>query len=393
MTINTKYFTDTQLDVLLDEVCKRLQLDATRRDIVETSYNYVTNWIEEDKEFFKNLKPELFAYGSYAIGTTTKPLNRDEFDLDFIVMVIYNYSKIAPEDFIDKLYERLKKNKIYEGKLEKLRFCVRIKYDRQFHLDIMPGCQVFSNSKKLLVPDTKKNDWAIRNPKGYIKWFEGRFITETNLLQLYESRKMKFIAQIRAAIGKTEELPQAVPYQFVQPLQKSVQLLKRYRDIYFEKKPELATSSIILTTLAGRFYRQDVSIYEALDGIIQRIHNVSRSLGPGSYIEITNPADDNEDEALKEKFSDKWNEKPELYHAFLGFIDDVRVKWEALKSEPTKQGKTHILKQLFGENIGNVITENEDLWQMNNRATPSQPVVRDKAKLAALASRQKPWRK
>lgn len=393
MTINTKYFADTQLDVLLDEVCKKLQLDATRRQMVETSYNYVTNWIEDDDEFFKNLKPELFAYGSYAIGTTTKPLSRDEFDLDFVVMVIYDYSKIAPEDFINRLYERLKKNKIYTGKLEKLRFCVRIKYDRQFHLDIMPGCQIPNRPKKLLVPDTKRNYWAIRNPKGYIKWFKGRFITDMNLLRLYESKKMDFIAKVRAAIGKTEELPQAVPYEFVQPLQKSVQLLKRYRDIYFEKTPELATSSIILTTLAGRFYQQEVSIYDSLDGIIQRIHGVSRNLSPRSYIEITNPADDNENEALKEKFSDKWKEKPELYNAFIEFIDDVRLKWEVLKNEQTKQGKVNILRQLFGENIGNSITENEDLWQMNNRATPPQPTVKNKTKLAALASRQKPWKK
>lgn len=398
---------DFQLDILLDEVCAKLQLDATRRAKAETAYNYVTKWIEDDSEFFGNLKPELFPYGSYSIGTTVKPLSRDEFDLDFAVMVFYDRSKISVQSFLGKLYKRLNENGKYKGKVERLRFCVRIKYDSDFHLDIMPGCNI-TNTDKMVVPDTKRNYWPIRNPKGYEEWFKGLFIKDLNLLRSYQNEKYNFIKLLKSKvggtlpfIGKTEELPQQVPYELVQPLQKAVQLLKRHRDIYFKNTPDLATSSVILTTIAGRFYKDDVSIYESLNNIIDRIYNVGVGLDHGKFIEITNPADDRESQ--KERFSDKWIEKPQLYEAFWKFIVDTKIKWERLKSETTKEGKAKVLIELFGEGIGRPILEDDELWNISNEVsprfsappsviTPPKPGAGEEAKLAALARRQKPWR-
>lgn len=349
---------EVMLDVILDNICEQLQLDNSRREMAEKAYKTVTDWIEADEDFFKKLNPYLYAYGSYAIGTTVKPLGKEEFDLDFTAMVIYNWSKLTPQQFLDKLFDRLNSHGTYKGKVERLRYCVRINYASKFHLDIMPGCLIPETENRMVVPDTRRTRWVLRNPKGYINWFEGLYIQKVEQLNLFDYYQFRGMS----VELKSEPLPQTVHYKLTQPIQRAIQLLKRYRDIYFEDKKELATSSVILTTIAGRYYQGETSIYETLNGIITRIYYNSQRLKYGDFLEVTNPADDHLPSNQQEKFSEKWKEKPELYKAFLEFVADVKIKWEKLKEQSgSVRTKSNLIEELFGQKVSQNAFTNHSL--------------------------------
>jgi len=368
---NMDFLSDKKMasEIILDNLCRQIQLDSHREEVMQTTYGAVTKIISEDDGFFGSLEPLIYPYGSKAIGTTIKPLKSDEFDLDFIVKVVYNWNKITQQEFIDKLYHLLNNHGRYKGKVEKFRFCVRINYKSQFHMDIMPGCEITYKPEKLKVPDTKKTMWANRNPKGFILWFKSKFIDNISNIYLNDYYKYLHSVEMKAEV---EDLPDSQPYQVTQPLQRAVQLIKRRRDVYFKDNDEYATLSIILTTIAGMFYNQETSIFDTIDGIIGRVDRLVTSRGIHSPIEIVNPADFNENEADKEKFSDKWKEGErgeKLYSEFVKFIRNLREEWNILKESSGKPDK--LIGQMFGESITEKAFENRVLLANNLRKSNS----------------------
>src|SRR5690606_32334136 len=108
------------------------------------------------------------------------------------------------------LYILLNDNGVYKGKVERKRFCVRINYKSEFHMDIMPCCEIPSKPEKLKAPDTKRSIWANRNPKGFIEWFEGKFIIEHSKIQLNEYYRYVHSIDFR---GEVEEMPETQEYE------------------------------------------------------------------------------------------------------------------------------------------------------------------------------------
>src|SRR5699024_2031207 len=106
------------------------------------------------------------------------------------------------------------------------------------------------------VPDRKAKDWKDSNPKGYTTWFNER------------SAQIKKTFEVRADI---EPLPSDESIERKAPLKRSVQLIKRFRDIYFEKDSDSAPISIVLTTLAGEVYEGKVSVNETISEYLKQI--------------------------------------------------------------------------------------------------------------------------
>jgi hypothetical protein len=390
MIINEEWLQDhdKQLEIVLDVVCEKLQLPKTLKAKVDTSYQTIVQLIEEDDEFFKGLEPHMFPYGSYAIDTTNKPWDREEFDLDFAIFVIFNKSEITTKGFLQKLYNLLERHGTYKDKIELLRFCVRIQYEG-FHLDIMPGCYPEYDNLKMEVPDTKKIQWAYRNLKGYADWFKGGFILNEREIKLFSYYEKRGYYTINAS---SEPLPQSVPYEVVQPLQKAVQLIKRARDIYFQRNNlgEYKTRSVVLTTLVGQFYNGENNIYETLNNVIQNIYELSEQFTSSTPIDIYNPAD------KRENFSDKWKEpgKERLYKEFLNFAKYLKDKWEELKDESTKKGRSELLKDLFGKSVAKEILLTDNLWSNRQNVQPrmNMPNYIPHSKNLAEVAPEKPWR-
>lgn len=335
MLLNTDTF--SMLDDILIRIGSKLQLDDTRRTLAEERYKSVAGFLK-DSEKFGSFDLDIYPHGSFRIGTSTKPILNDEYDLDFILEFESEPYTNDPNKVLIDLHSTLNENGNYKGKLSFHKRSVRINYANEFHMDIVPGFAIYRDSNMILVPDRKLLTWKDSNPKGYAEFFEGKYIFEKSLLE---------------KAFNIEELPDQEDYTRLQPLQKGVQLIKRYRDIYFmERKIEekYRTKSIILTTLAAHAYQGEYSESMLLSNILSFIENliVSNHYYP---FELSNPANEGE------KFSEQWN-NTDTYKYFIDFIGDFKTKWDSVIETEGIHNLQPKLISLFGETLSkNAIRE------------------------------------
>lgn len=318
-----------QLDDLLDRMAESLQLDKTRYELMIQHYEAIKKWIEADELFFKPFKYELYPHGSVRIKTTVKPIGKDEFDLDIALHLKIQWSNHTPERIYSELKRRLSEHSIYKEKMELKNRCIRLNYSGDFHMDILPGIQENEwDEDKLRIPDRLLGCWVSSNPRGYSKWF------------LDKSNTVK-ISLLEKAL-RAENLP-SNDYEDKKPLQRAVQLIKRYRDIYFQDNDTFKTSSIVLTTIAGLNYNGEESIFLAVENIINQIRQ--HTFYNSTRIKVLNPVNPEED------FTDKWEKEPRYYQAFRAFCEHLYEQWQELKKDNGIISEGHILKGLFGDDL------------------------------------------
>ncbi|MCB0460078.1 MAG: nucleotidyltransferase [Flavobacteriaceae bacterium] len=319
----------TQLDDLLDKMAEKVQLGKTRYNRMIEHYEAVKDWIESDEQFFKPYKYDIYPHGSVRIQTTVKPIGKDEFDLDIAIHLKTSWANHSPQRIYNELKRRLGEHEKYKSMMELKNRCVRLNYAGDFHMDIMPGIQESEyNEDKIRVPDKELNSWVSSNPRGYAKWFHHK----ANMV------KQSLLEKALRAEG----LP-ADDFENKKPLQRAVQLIKRYRDICFQKDDSYKTSSIVLTTVAGQFYNGEDSIYETIDNVITKIRS-KMNLQAGR-IKVLNPVNEEED------FTDKWDDEPQYYIEFQKFCEFLYETWQKLKEENGVLEEGELLKGLFGTEI------------------------------------------
>mgnify|MGYP000990770245 CR=1 FL=1 len=320
-----------QIDDLLARAAENLQLDKTRREKIESSYKAIQDVLDNDQVYFHSKNFEIYPQGSVRIGTTVKPIAANEFDLDIVLHIKDNvYEQTDPMKVFNELKRVLQENGNYKDKVKPKTRCVRLNYTGDYHMDILPGCQhnVY-NDDKIVIPDRELKKWLISNPRGYAKWFLGKA----------ESVKQTLLEKAYAA----EEIP-SDEFATKKPLQRAVQIIKRYRDLFFEKSPDYATPSIVITTLAGQLYQNQDSIFETIDNIITQIYgkvNLSRT----KRIKVLNPVDNEED------FTDKWEREPKYYTEFIRFTEALYQSWQKLKQNNGIVEESNILKGLIGDSL------------------------------------------
>lgn len=330
-----------QKEELLAITAANLELDTTRIQQMESAYRAVNDVLSNDETFFKDYKINVYAQGSLQIGTTIKPLSGQEFDLDIVLHIESSYLNHTPSEIYDALYRVLSNHDTYKPLLEKKNRCVRIDYNSDFHMDILPGCIITINNNRLMIAENeRRNSWSRTNPKNYAVWFK----------EIAERNKSSFILQerynlmLKAAV-ETEDLPLDV-YKKT-PLQSTVQIVKRYRDLFYQDKETSkmpAVSSIVLTTLLAQCHEGNLSIQEALVNASQKL----RKLAEGYKVRkekfaIYNPVDNHEDKDKRENFTDSWEDKH--YNSFVAFVEDFAKKLNAFLNNGTNETS---YKELFG---------------------------------------------
>lgn len=319
----------TQIDDILDRMAEELQLGNSRYDRMKQHYEAVKRWIEGDEKFFKPFSYEVYPHGSVRILTTVKPIGKDEFDLDIALHIKTNHVAHTPQRIYQELKRRLMENETYKDMLVPKNRCLRLNYAGDFHMDILPGIQEFEwDIDRLCIPDRELGSWVSSNPRGYAKWFNDR----ANAVK---------VSLLEKAI-RAENLP-ADNFRYKKPLQRAVQLIKRYRDVYFQKDDTYKTSSIILTTMAGAYYNGEESIFDTVEGIINKIRQNVTQLP--SRVKILNPVNAQED------FTDKWDTEPGYYDSFKAFSLHLYNEWQELKKEHGVITEGRILKGLFGDDL------------------------------------------
>jgi SMODS domain-containing protein len=329
-------FTDdrnAQIDDLLKRVCEELQLNPSRYEQAVDRYEAVCTWLEGEGSRVAAFSPTIYPQGSMRIGTTVKPFGREEYDLDFVCEFRFSVSKLqSPLQLLKLLEGRLREHELYRSILEMKNRCVRLNYANDFHMDILPACPDPSvGGSCLFVPDRKSQTWKHSSPKGYADWFESR--CELALKLLMEQRRL---------MGKAEPIPPQEAAEEKAILKRVVQILKRWRDVRYQREPKLAPISMVLTTMAAQVYGGERTVTGAVTSVLNSFVSLIAQSAPRIY--VLNPANPKED------LSERWNDAPQ-YRAFVDGIRELHERWNRVLATSGVQNVSNQLEHIFGEPV------------------------------------------
>jgi hypothetical protein len=321
---------DQQLDDLLERVGAKLQLSPAAYEQAEARYTTIGEWLNDEKSILAPYKPVIYPQGSARIGTTVKPRARQEHDIDLVCELEVNWNLFPePVRLLDMVEFRLKEHETYRKMIERKNRCMRIVYANLFHLDILPACPNPSVGPHCVkVPDRAARAWKDSNPRGYARWFEATA----------ERRVAEFKKHV-------EPLPVQVAVADMAPLKRAVQLIKRNRDVVFEKTPELAPVSVALTTLAAQHYAGQQSVNAALMGILNAVVASVKAVPYGERLYVLNPTNPLED------LSERWTSEPGAYRAFVDAVTEFRDRWAEVNEMRGMHRISSAMEKLFGENL------------------------------------------
>lgn len=324
-------------ELLADE----LSISQTMMEKAISSYEAVGKWLGECEP---NLDVKIMPQGSINLGTVIKPISdNDDYDID-LVCLLENGSELPAERIKNIVGNRLKEHKRYNNMIEKEgKRCWTLQYD-EFHMDILPSVPKNGyfiepgNTEIRLTHKVNDNMYIDKysNPNEYGLWFENCMETTFQEAKQFYSIRNKV------------EIDDVPTYRVKTPLQKSIQLLKRHRDIMFaDDKSGDAPISIIITTLAAQAYGNENNVYDALQNILLHMMDYVEVDSNGQY-QILNPV------MQEENFADKWNSNPHKVECFKRWIKQAQqdIIENPMRVIGTVE-QSEIIKKSFGENLTN----------------------------------------
>lgn len=322
----------------LERIADLLDIPRTYYEKAAARHQSLGEWFCRDESLIARYDPAVYPQGSFRLGTVIRPLlAAEEYDLDTVCQ-LRRLGKLA---MTQKQLKQLvghevkayaEKHQIKEPVVERKR-CWRIDYSGEvkFHIDTLPcvseDAAVIAALVRLGVPrnlaelaiaitcKTHENyevisaDWPKSNPAGYAAWFEQRMSVQA------AARRRQLIAE-----GVYESVEQVPTYALKTPLQRSIQILKRHRDVMFRDDPDGKPISIIITTLAAHAYQGEEKVGDALRGVLGRMLGQVRDTAP----RVPNPVNPAED------FADKWAINPQLERNFRDWHSQACLDLEAL---------------------------------------------------------------
>ncbi len=334
----------------LQGLAEALDISDTQYEAAVKHYEAVGDWLNKQDSPISVHDPQIFPQGSFRLGTMIKPINDgDEYDIDLVCeMKTLSKDRVTQKKLKDMVGDRLKANERYRKMLEEGNRCWTLQYadSGRFHMDILPAIpdhdlngiaeMIGANlaASAILITDKDLRLWQCSNPVGYAEWFKERMRVQ------FDARRMQLAESLRAGV---EDVPE---YKIKTPLQRSIQILKRHRDIMFENDRDDRPISIIISTLAARAYNNEADLLDALLNIVNKMPSLIGRGERGNAF-VANPVNP------LENFADKWEKHPERETKFRNWLKQVRADLDAALSAESLYEMTEGLKPRFGDRIVN----------------------------------------
>lgn len=324
------------VDKILLTICSKLQLPEYLYKLADERYHTIATIIESDS-VFKNVELNMYAHGSFRLKTTVKPLNGEDYDLDFVVEISAETAgKMTPVELYDHIFRILSTDGIHNKMIEKKSRCIRINYANDFHMDIMPGKQINVISREIIVPDKELKNWYHHsNPIRYAEWFEEQ--AKTHIISE--------IQQMRKVQCSAEPIEEREIVTRLEPLRRAVQLIKRYRDIYCDEHETVPVRSIIICTLMGHITSTYSDTLQIIQDFYSYVNQCILESGQTPFV-VKNPVVD-------ETLSEKWEEDIQNYRDFVSMIDSLKQDVAKLRTLTINSDMNALMKKMFGETVTN----------------------------------------
>lgn len=325
---------NTELDQVLELLCEALQPTPSEWEDAVSKYEAAGTWLADLGSPLYQYRPEIKYQGSALLGTIVRPWLREEFDVDLLCILQTNrYRNPDPLVLYEKVAARLEEHKTYRRLMNRKDRCIELNYAGQFHLDIVPAIPEIGVGQALWIPDRKQLVWIRTDPFGYARWYFGRSIV-TKRAKHYEAR------------ADIAPLPPARRASEITPLQRTSQLMKRRRDLYFKGSPD-APKSIALTTLTAKHYGGEALCTDAL---LQVLHGIEAEIqSTNGILVIPNPVDPSEN------LGRHWNEVS--YQRFKRFIRLFIEELNELMEMSGWDRITEALEEMFGNRARSAVAK------------------------------------
>lgn len=320
------------LRALVDEMSIPEHMDEKAR----SRYGSIGDWLNRDGSTIKALDPRISAQGSFMLGTVIKPVgDRDAYDVDLVCRLAAATTGMMSQAELKaavgvEIRAYVRAHNMSAAPMDGRR-CWTIDYadEASFHLDILPCVNAENEFRAALlaagVYDTvgvsartavaitdkmspgynwRGGPWNISNPVGYGRWFRMR---QAAVLEEWR-QKEKAVGRVYASV---EDIPN---HKVRTPLQDSVKLLKRHRDVMFDGDEDRPIS-IIISTLAARAYARQATIAETLAAVLPAMDGLIEMRDGRPW--VANPS------YPLENFADKWAETPRKREHFQFWLRQI----------------------------------------------------------------------
>lgn len=344
--INDLHLRKVQTYGFLDRVCQQLDLTPTQSEEAKSRYEAVGTWLAEAEDPLLRTSV-IYAQGSTAIGTSVKPVGSNEHDVDLISLLPDGTPNMEPAAVKRVVGDRLRANGRYRDIMSEKQRCWRINYANEFHLDITPAIpNPACRNGGELVPDKTLKSWKPSNPKGFRDKFNERAKLVPALLLEKAQRG------VTASDSTVEPFPVKSGAKGV--LRRTTQVLKRHRDIDFERLDKsLAPLSIIITQLASKSYEYCIRHFAFDNELDLLVHTIKfmplfiekREIGGRTHYFILNET------TTGENFAEKWNDEPQRAAAFYRWHRKAEADFARLIETEGLDELTAELKDSLGEGL------------------------------------------
>ena len=388
----------------LEKVAEDLDIPPSKYQDAVSRYQSVGRWLEGGGYPGCTGEPRIYPQGSFRLGTVVRPIRggvEADYDIDLVCELLipkYRTDACSVKTMVgDRLREHHRYRKLLD---EEGKRCWTLEYTEQdgigFHLDVLPSVPDPRSVLDSSIAITNKRgtiyEWSASNPKGYGDWFDDRNRAALERVLMEQKRSIQARAStVFASVDK-------VPDQLVRtPLQRSIQIMKRHRDVMFNnrRRNDYQPISMIITTLAAWLYQGEQDVYSALTEIVSKLHahavlvdngSIDRSLASFNLIKRTsdgrwyigNPVN------REENFADRWHEDNHARaKAFFSWVAAIKGD---LVSIPDRSPPKPVRERLAAVLGASVVSSHLGLIAPVEAAASSPPRVH-------ISAAAKPWKK
>jgi len=341
---------DDVRDLLLADVAIQIQLSPSNYRLAVERVETLAAWLDRDGSVLAGRVQLVYPQGSMAINATIAScLKNDEFDVDVIAQLDLP-AGTTPQRALDLLYWGIKgdKGSRYHGVTHRNTRCVTVDY-AEMHVDITPAqlipgreprvSHIFHHRpEELSVPGER----ILANPYGFAEWFNAILPRMKTFEEFYEARSRS--ADSVLAKAETEDVPEQIPAYLKPPAVVSLQLVKRNRNVRYERRAGRRPPSVLLAcriaesgSASGKPYDELLHHARALERYFDE-HQVH-----GRLVHVVNPT------CPEDVFSDRWPENLTEQGMYLEDLRFLVSQLERLELGADLKTIADVFSRLFGE--------------------------------------------
>lgn len=344
-------------DLLLANVAIRIQLSPTNHKLAVDRVEALAAWLDREGSPLAGKVTLVYPQGSMSIhATIASALRHDEFDIDAIVQM-----NVAPgttaQQALDLLFEAVRgePGSRYYGMTKRNTRCVTVKY-RGMHVDLTPAQLIRGREPRVSYifhhrPEEPSSAGSriVANPFGFADWFNQITPRFHEFEEFFESQSRAMDAHMAKA-AQTEDVPEPIPAYLKPPVVISHQLIKRFRNVQYDKRDGRQPPSVMLAFLmagfagaSGRPFAELLHQARSLRAYFEDHQNRSQ------LIHVTNPR------CPEDVFSDRWPATLNEQGLFLKDLKYLVHHLERLEKDAPLDVIADVFARLFGEDVSKAV--------------------------------------